>query len=145
MRPKVTSHNQGQENLLLILKKTQARLGYLSSNFMMELAISLNIPVSEVYSIASFYSFLSTKRMGRNVIRICHNLPCHYKKGQIILEALERELGISPGEVTTDNRFSLEQVNCLGLCDRAPAMLINNKPHTDLTKNKIVQILKKYK
>jgi NADH:ubiquinone oxidoreductase subunit E len=144
MSLKVTSENQAQANLLSALKEAQARLGYLSPEFMMELADSLHLPVSEVYGVASFYSFLATKPMGRNVIRICHNLPCYLKKGQIITKTVERELGISPGQVTTDDRFSFELVNCLGLCDQAPAMLINNNPHTNLTKDRIVKILQKY-
>jgi len=145
MSKKVTSQNKVPGNLLVVLQEAQTRLGCLSPEFMVELADSLDVPVNDVYEIATFYSFLSVKPLGRNVIRICKSLPCYLKNGQTIIDAVEKEIGIKPGETTTDDRFSFELTNCIGLCDRAPAMLINNDVHVDLTPRKISQILKKYK
>ena len=145
MSKKVVSRSKAPGNLLVALQEAQARLGYLPPEFMTELADSLRIPVNEVYGVASFYSFLATRPLGRNVIRICKSLPCYLKNCQVIIETLEREIGISPGETTPDGRFSFELTNCIGLCDRAPAMLINNNPHTDLTPEKISHILQNYK
>lgn len=112
---------------------------------MAKLADSLGMPVNEVYGVASFYSFLSTRPLGRNVIRICQSLPCYLKSCQTIIETVGREIGIKPNETTPDGRFSFELTNCIGLCDRAPAMLINNDAHVDLTPRKISRILQKYK
>ena len=112
---------------------------------MAELAESLEIPINEVYGVASFYSFLSTKPLGRNVIRICQSLPCYLKHCQTIIETVEKELGIRPGETTPDDRFSFQLTNCIGLCDQAPAMMINYDAHVDLTPEKIAQILQNYK
>jgi NADH-quinone oxidoreductase subunit E len=109
------------------------------------LAESLAVPVHEVYGVASFYSFLTTRPLGRNVIRICRSLPCYLKGAEMIVESVAKELGIGPGETTADGRFSFELTNCIGLCDHAPAMLINQDPHVDLTPEKIKQILKSYK
>jgi NADH:ubiquinone oxidoreductase subunit E len=145
MSKKVTHRNQAPENLLVALKEAQARSGYLSPEFMVELADSIGVPVNDVYGIASFYSFLATRPLGRNVIRICKSLPCYIKNGQLIIETVAREIGIKPGETTPDGRFSFELTNCIGLCDRAPAMLINNDAHVDLTPEKIAQILHDYK
>ncbi len=136
---------RGRANLLAMLKAEQRKSGYLSEEFIAEMAKSLTIPISEVYGVATFYTFLSTKPLGRNVIRVCKSVPCYLKNSQMIIESLEKELGISPGETTPDGRFSLELVNCIGACDKAPAMLVNNDVHGNLTPRKIVQILNSYK
>jgi NADH-quinone oxidoreductase subunit E len=101
--------------------------------------------VNEVYGVASFYSFLSTKPLGRNVIRVCKSLPCYLKNSEMIIGAVAKELGIAPGETTVDRRFSFELTNCIGQCDKAPAMLIDGDVYGDLTPEKIAGILKGYK
>jgi len=135
---------RGREDLVGVLKEAQNKFGYVPEEIMAELAESLHIPINEVYGVASFYSFLSIKPLGRNVIRVCKSLPCYLKNCQIIIEAVEKELGIKPGETTADGRFSFQLTNCIGLCDRAPAMMINNDAHVGLTPEKISQILKSY-
>jgi NADH-quinone oxidoreductase subunit E len=145
MSKKVASRSKAPENLLVALKEAQGKFGYLPQEFMAELADSLDVPVNDVYGVASFYSFLSIKPLGRNVIRICKSLPCYLKNCQTIIETVEKEIGIRPGETTPDGRFSFELTNCIGLCDRAPAMLINHDAHVDLTPKKIKQILQNYK
>ena len=127
------------------LKEVQHRYGHVPEGAIAELAESLAIPVHEVYGVASFYSFLSTKPLGRNVIRVCRSLPCYLKSAEMIMAAVEKELGIGLGETTPDGRFTFELTNCIGLCDHAPAMLVNGDPHVDLTPGKIKQILKSYK
>ncbi len=145
MSKRVASRNKAPENLLVALQEAQARFGYLPPELLPELAESLGVPLNDVYGVASFYSFLSTRPLGRNVIRICKSLPCYLQSCQIIIEAVEKEIGIRPGETTPDGRFSFELTNCIGLCDKAPAMLINNDAHVDLTPKKISRILQKYK
>lgn len=137
--------NEAPENLLIALQQAKLEFGYLSPECITELADSFSVPVNDVYGIASFYSFLSTKPSGRNIIRICKSVPCYLKQSQTIIESVQSEIGIKPGETTPDGRFSFELVNCIGLCDKAPAMLINNDAHVYLTPEKISQILKQYK
>jgi NADH-quinone oxidoreductase subunit E len=134
-----------RESLLEMLEAEQRKSAYLSKEFMAQVAKSLTIPISEVYGVATFYSFLSTKPLGRNVIKICKSVPCYLKNCQLIIESLEKELGISPSETTPDGRFSFELVNCIGACDKAPAMLVNNDLHGNLTHRTIAQILKSYR
>jgi len=131
--------------LLELLKGEQEKFGYIPGEFMARVAQSLGIPIGEVYGVATFYSFLTTKPLGRNVIRVCKSLPCYLKHSQMIIGAVEAEIGIKPGETTGDRRFSLELTNCIGACDKAPAMLVNNDVHGDLTPDKISQILNSYK
>jgi NADH-quinone oxidoreductase E subunit len=132
-------------DLVMCLQEAQHRYGYVSEEVMDALAESLDMPVHEVYGVASFYSFLSTKPLGRNVIRVCKSLPCYLKSAEAIADTVEKELGIGLGETTPDGRFTFELTNCIGLCDHAPAILINQDPHLDLTPEKIKQILKSYR
>ena len=129
-------------SLLVLLKEAQSKFGCVPEEFIAEVAQSLNISQSEVYGVATFYSFLSTKPLGRNVIRVCKSLPCYLKNSLMIIESVEKELGIKPGKTTPDSKFSFELTNCIGACDKAPAMLINSDVHGNLTPEKISQILK---
>ncbi len=141
-REKIPTQDKGQEDLLELLREAQNRSGYLSEKTIVKIAKSLDIPISDVYGVATFYSFLSTKPQGRNVIRVCKSLPCFLKNSQTIIKSVEEELGIKPGETTPDGKFSFQLTNCIGACDKAPAMLINNDVHVDLTPGKISRILK---
>ncbi len=141
----VATRDLERSDLIALLKEAQAEYGYVPEKVMAELAESLDMPLNDVYGVASFYSFISLKPLGRNIIRVCQSLPCSMKHGQAIVKCLARELGINPGETTADRRFSLQLTNCIGLCDQAPAMMINDDAHGELTPEKITQILKAYK
>jgi len=134
-----------QTHLLVLLEKELAKSGYLSQDYLSNLAQSTNISLSEIYGVVSFYSFLTDKPQGRNIIRICNNLPCNLKHSEMIINNITRELGIKPGQTTVDGKFTLTLTNCIGACDKAPAMLINNDVHGDLTPEKITEILNSYK
>ena len=109
-----------------------------------ELSDSLNLPNNEIFGVSSFYSFLSLKPRGRYVIRICKSLPCHMQNARMIIDGIQEVLGIAPGEVSKDGRFSFELTNCIGACDLAPAMLINDDVHGHLTPEKLSKVLKEY-
>ncbi len=132
------------EKLLIMLQDTQRQSGYLPEGFIANTARSLGLSISEIYGVSTFYSFLSTRPLGRNVIRICKSLPCYLKNSSMIIESVRAEIGITPGETTPDRRYSFELTNCIGACDKAPAMLVNSDVHGDLTPGKISQILKRY-
>lgn len=136
-------HKDG--NLISILKEVQDNRLYLSNEIMHDVAKELNISFNDVYEIATFYSFLSTEPLGKNVIRICKSTPCFLKNCDVIIKAVEKELGIKPGEMTDDGKFSLHLTNCIGACDKAPAMLINKNVYGNLTIDKVVKILDKMK
>ncbi|MFC1928073.1 NADH-quinone oxidoreductase subunit NuoE [Chloroflexota bacterium] len=145
IQEETTLQSKNNEDLLVLLKRAQSKFDCVPEEVITEIAKSLNISISEVYGVATFYSFLSKKPLGRNVIRICKSLPCSLKNYQMIIKSVEDELGIKTGETTPDGKFSLELTNCIGTCDKAPAMLINNDVHGHLTPKKISQILKTYK
>jgi len=124
------------------LKKIQKRYGYLKKSELLKLSKKLNISVTKLYETGSFYSFLSTEPKGKYVIRVCNNLPCVMKNSEKILRYLKKFLKISPGETTKDGKFSLEMTSCIGCCNDAPAMMINDKVYTNLTEDKVREIIK---
>ncbi len=132
------------DKLLAMLKGAQKELGYVPEKFIGEAAKAVGMTVSEVYGVTSFYSFLSSKPLGRHVIRVCGNIPCYLKGSESIVRSIEKAIGIGPGETTADGRFTLELTNCIGACDSAPAMLVDDEVHGALTPRKIANILKKY-
>jgi NADH-quinone oxidoreductase subunit E len=140
-----TTSRQEQQNILIKLKEAQARSGYVSEQAVAEIAASYNTSLSDVYGVATFYSFLGVKPTGRHVIRICHSLPCHLKDGDSVRKRLGEILGIVPGETTADGRFSLEVTNCIGACDTAPAMLVDTDLIGNLTVENIGGILEAYR
>ena len=141
---RVDTGDRQREHLLTSLSQAQRRDGAVSAAVMRELAAEIDVSLSEVYGVASFYSFLSTRPLGRHVIRICRSVPCFLKSSDSLAAQLEETLGVRAGETTADGRFSLELVNCIGACDRAPAMLVDDDVHADLTPAKVRRILKEY-
>jgi len=139
----LTIHKSG--NLISILKEVQDQRVDLSKDVMMEIARATGVSFSDVYEIASFYSFISIEPLGRNVIRICKSIPCFMKNSDVIIKTVEKELGIKPGEITGDKKFSFHLTNCIGACDMAPAMMINKKRYGDLTPEKVAKILDEQK
>ena len=108
-----------REELLISLKRAQAEHRHLPREVMVEISRSLEIPLGDVFAVASFYSFLSEKPRGRNTIMICRSVPCYLKNSAMIVASLADELGIGVGETTADGRFSFASTNCIGACDVA--------------------------
>lgn len=137
-------HGRERHNLLPILQGVVEQEKYLSEFSMIEIARELDLPAAEVYGTATFYSFLEHKKMGKHIIRVCKTITCSMKGKNQILLAIEDMLKITLGETTPDGNFSLLQTNCLGFCHKAPAMLINNEVYTELTPEKVREILSSY-
>ena len=134
----VKKHGNKRENLMSVLQYVHSKQHMLSKEDMQEIAEAMDLSSADVYGTASFYSFLETKELGQNIVRVCKSISCDMKgKHQIIL-AIENKLKIKLGETTPDKKFSLLEANCLGWCHKGPAMLINDKAYTDLTPEKAV-------
>jgi len=132
---------QARAVLLEKLKEAQLQHGYVSKEFMAQTARALQIPLSEVYGVTTFYSFLSTRPLGKYVIRICKSIPCYLQHAEMIIDSVAHAIGIGPGQCTPDGKFSFELTNCIGACDMAPAMLLSGEVHGHLTPEKIAEIL----
>lgn len=141
----VKIYGSDRSSLLPILQDIQRKQKYVSEYAQQEVARLLDIHPVEVYSVITFYSFLNSKPKGRNIVRLCQTITCDLLGKAEVAESIERELGISFGETTEDNKITLEHVNCLGMCDQGPAMLINDKVYSHLTQEKAVEILSNVK
>ncbi len=145
MKQQSTVTRELERNILISLKDVQDRSGFVSGTDVEEIARSFDTSVADVYGIATFYSFLRLAPQGRHVVRICQSLPCHLKEGEAVRDRLVQILGIRPGETTPDGRFSLEATNCIGACDEAPAMLVDDEVRGNLTVDNIAGILESYR
>ena len=137
-------YGRSRESLLPIMQAVVEREKYLSEYSMIEIARQVDIPAAEVYGTATFYSFIETKPTGQYIIRICKTITCAMKGKNQVLFAIQDMLKIKLGETTPDKRFSLLETNCLGWCHKAPAMMINNEVYTELTPEKVRDILTGY-
>ncbi|MBN1107757.1 MAG: NAD(P)H-dependent oxidoreductase subunit E [Bacteroidales bacterium] len=137
-------HGRDRSSLMPILQGIVDKHNYLTDEAMVEVAKELDISAAEVYGTASFYTFLDTRERGKYVIRVCKTITCSMKGKNEILQTLEDMLKIKVGETTSDKMFSLLETNCIGWCHKAPAMLINEMPYTELTSEKVVEIIKSY-
>ncbi len=137
-------YGKSRESLLPIMLAVVEREKYLSEYSMIEIARQIDIPAAEVYGTATFYSFIETQPTGQYIIRICKTITCAMKGKNQVLFAIQDMLKIKLGETTPDKRFSLLETNCLGWCHKAPAMMINNEVYTELTPEKVRDILTSY-
>lgn len=142
---KQSSGKRPLADLLPSLKAAQAKTGSLSRSTLAQIAQDKDISLGQVYGVSSFYSFLNTKPTGKYLIRVCKSVPCCMADAEMILKTVEDEINLLPGQTSKDGLFSLELVNCIGACEQAPAILINDELHGNLTPAKIVEILKSYK
>jgi NADH-quinone oxidoreductase subunit E len=137
-------HGRQRESLMPILQDIVQTYNYLTDEAMVEVAKELDISAAEVYGTASFYTFLDTQVRGKYIIRVCKTITCSMKGKGDIIHVIEEMLRIKVGETTADRQFSLLETNCIGWCHKAPAILINEMPYTELTPEKVSEILKDY-
>ncbi len=130
--------------LIPILQRTQSKFGFISPEATREISRFLKISENQIFGVATFYSQFRFTEPGRHAIKICMGTACHVKGGQILCEAVERELGIKAGEVTADKKFEFQRVACLGCCALAPVVQINEDIYSRMTVIKLREILEKY-
>lgn len=138
------THGKERKSLLPIMQGVVKQEKYLSEYAMVEIAKAMDIPAADVYGTATFYSFLETQKTGKYLIRVCRTITCSMKGKQQVLHAIQDMLKIQLGETTSDGQFSLLETNCLGWCHKAPAMLINDEVFTELTPERVREVLSKY-
>lgn len=136
--------NENSGDLLPILEDIQAQLGYLPIDVLKKVGISLKLPLSKVIETASFYSFLRFQPRGQYLIQMCESAPCHLNGSAQTLQALQNTLRIHPGETTPDQKFTLELTGCLGVCDRAPAIMVNGSVYGPVYANEVEAFLKRF-
>ncbi len=137
-------HGRKRDSLIPILQDLIEENRYLSDAAMISVAKELDLSAADVFGTASFYTFLDTEVRGKYIIRVCKTISCAMKGKIDVLHAIEDTLKIKVGETTTDRKFSLLETNCIGWCHKAPAILINDTPYTELTPEKVTEILQEY-
>jgi NADH:ubiquinone oxidoreductase subunit E len=143
----ISKHKPTQDSLLNILHDLQNNNpeNYITTEAMDLVARYLNMTKSSVYGVVDYYSMLSLKPRGKYIIRVCISPVCHIKKANGMISHLEKVLGINAGETTSDKLFTLEVAECLGQCQEAPSMMINEKVYNNITEARIQEIIALYK
>ena len=142
---KVFSQFEGTEGELIpLLQKTQEMFGYISEEGVTLISRFIKISENQIFGVASFYSQFRFTEPGRNSIKVCMGTACHVQGGQILCEAVERELGIIAGQTTPDKRYDFQRVACLGCCALAPVVQINDDIYSQVSVIKLQEILNRY-
>jgi NADH-quinone oxidoreductase subunit E len=131
-----------KSSLLAILQDVQARENFLPRKTLEEVSQRLQVPLSQIYSLATFYRAFSLTPRGHHLVTVCTGTACHVKGAATILNTLERELAVKPGETTSDKKYTLETVNCLGSCALAPLVVVDGHYHGRMLGNKVLALLK---
>jgi len=134
-------HHGSRDALIPILQDIQGEFGYLSPESMEAAAKYCRISPVEVHGVATFYAQFKFHPVGRNTITVCQGTACHVMGGARILEEVVKQLGVKPGQTTSDRRFTLETVACTGACALAPSMFINKETRGRMNPGKIVEVL----
>lgn len=127
------------------LHEIQDEFGYISESSQKYLSSELNIPLSEIYGIITFYTRFSLMPKGKYNVQVCMGTACYVKGAESILQEFKGKLKLEPGKVTEDGKFSLETVRCIGACGLAPAIVVNSDVYGNMTPDKVEGIIEKYK
>jgi NADH:ubiquinone oxidoreductase subunit E len=130
--------------LITVLQQAQKIYGWLPLDVMKKIAEGLSLPLAQVAGVESFYTFFNNEPYGEHVIRMCKSAPCHIKGAAETLEAFKKELGIDVGGTTEDGKFTLLLCDCLGVCDRSPAVLIGDEVFGPITPADVPELIKKF-
>jgi len=138
----IEKYRQEPGALIPVLQEIQEAFGYLSKDSLGQVAEGLGLPRAKVFGVASFYAQFYLKPRGQNMIRVCMGTACHVRGAEKVLAAIGEALGIGPGEVTADGKFTLERVACLGTCGLAPAVMVNEDIHGRMDAQRAEELLK---
>lgn len=141
----IQSLDNPKGELITVLHKAQEIFGYLPLEVQEFTSEKMNIPLSEVYGVITFYSFFTTTPKGEHPISVCMGTACYVNGAEKILNEIKRELGIKVGETTIDGRFSLDVLRCIGACGMAPVIMVGKKTYGRVEPDEVKNILKEYK
>lgn len=143
---KVFSENMNKPGAIItVLRECQDIVGYLPVSLIDCISQNLNLPQSDVYGVASFYSLFSMTPKGRHTVKLCLGTACYVKGIKEVMSRITNEYKVDAGETSEDRRFTVEGVRCLGACGLAPVMVVNSDTHGDVTADKVINVLEEYK
>jgi NADH-quinone oxidoreductase subunit E len=143
MQAILAEQHEGPSSLLAVLEKIQSRYRYLPRDLLILVSERLNVPLSQVYSVATFYNAFSLKPQGRHKFQICSGTACHVRGARQVLDRMETRLGIQAGQTSADGAYTLETVNCLGACALGPIVVADGEYQGQMLASKVEQLLKK--
>jgi NADH-quinone oxidoreductase subunit E len=141
----IDSYTDKKEQLISLLQDVQAEFNYLPQDVLVRISQKLDIPVSQVFSVATFFRAFTLKPRGRHLLTVCLGTACHVRGGQRLVDKLERDYGIKPGETTEDLKFTLETVNCLGCCALGPVVVVDGKYESQMNAAKLDKVIRSCK
>jgi NADH-quinone oxidoreductase subunit E len=141
----IDSYTGEKEQLISLLQDIQAEFNYLPGDVLIKISQKLDIPLSQVFSVATFFRAFSLKPKGRHLVTICTGTACHVRGGQRLVDKVERDYGIKSGETTEDMKFTLETVNCLGCCALGPVVVVDGKYESQMNADKLDRVLRRCK
>jgi NADH-quinone oxidoreductase subunit E len=145
VQPILAGHRDGGSSLLAILEEVQGRYRYLPRDVLILVSERLDIPLSQVYSVATFYNAFSLEPEGRHKVQVCTGTACHVRGAMQVLDRLETQLGIQAGQTSADQEYTLETVNCLGACALGPIVVADGEYAGQMTAGKVDRLLKRVK
>lgn len=134
-----------RKQLIRILQSAQSEFSYISEDTIRRISEKMNIPVSEIYGVVTFYRQFSLNKPGRHIIKVCSGTACHVGGSEKLSELIGGMLSISSGETTEDGMFTLDEAACLGCCSLAPVMMIDGKVYGRLTEKKVSDIINSFR
>lgn len=141
----VCKHQDPDGRVFAVLEEIQKKYNYIPKEALKEAAERLNLPLTQLYGVVTFYAGFSLEPKGQHVISICHGTVCHVKGSKILADALEQELHIKEGETTPDGKFTLQPVRCLGCCSLAPVVAIDDQIYGNLNREKLLKLIRLYR
>jgi len=139
----IDSYADKKEQLISLLQDIQAEFNYLPGDVLIKISQKLDIPLRQVFSVATFFRAFSLKPNGRHLVTVCLGTACHVRRGHGLVDKLERDYGIKPGETTEDMKFTLETVNCLGCCALGPVVVVDGKYESHMNPDKLDRVLRR--
>jgi len=141
----ISRHRGKPGSLIHVLLEIQSENHWLPRDVLDRVSRSLEVPLSQVLQVATFYKTFRLTPRGRHEVQVCTGSSCHVRGSARVLDAVQALLGIKPGETDPDSRFSLETGNCLGCCNLGPEIIVDGKHHGRVTPDKAEEVLKNYK
>jgi NADH:ubiquinone oxidoreductase subunit E len=142
----IIAKHKGQPGALIpVLEEVQMVLEFLPMPILQIIAKGLNLPLSRVYGVVTFYSFFTMAPRGKHICRVCLGTACYVRGGKAIMEAIEKQLGVKEKETTADRLFTLESVRCLGACGLAPVIVVTEDVHGRMKPQKVKEALDQYR
>jgi NADH-quinone oxidoreductase subunit E len=141
----IDDHNCDRELLISILQDIQGEFKYIPQNALIRVSEKLNLSLTQIYGVATFFKAFSLQPKGKHLINICLGTACHVRQANEVLNRVEQDLNIKNGETTSDMQFTIETVNCLGACALGPIMVIDGEYHGNMNPAQVTNVLKKYK